>query len=66
MLKDKDAIWCWDKDDTMRTIRFWDAKNNRCFQYSGRRKGGMFDNYKKIKPKNEPKWVKKAREFLEI
>ena len=46
--QDKEPIWCWDNDDSIRVLRFWDAKNKRPFSYARIRNGPKWDNYAKV------------------
>ena len=62
--KDKEPVWCWDKRDTAgRVLRFWDAKNNRGFQVSGKRRGVIWDNYAKVE--NVEQWMLDIQAKLE-
>jgi len=61
--KDKEPIWCWDDADTAyRALRFWDAKNNKIFDYSGERTGVKYTNYARVK--YIEKWMFKAQKQL--
>ena len=64
-IPDKALVWCWD-DPTQcsRELRFYDAKNNRTFNKTGRRGGFCFGNYELYNGES-PEWVKKTQELLE-
>ena len=62
---DGQLIWCWDNDDThVRTLRFYDAKNECTYCYDGTRAGDYYCNYEPFKG-NYPDWALEAFQTLE-
>lgn len=61
--QDKEPIWCWNNGDQIREIRFWDAKNNCCFYFTGTRDGSKWDNYAKVE--HIEQWMLDAQAGLE-
>ena len=60
------AIECWDIDNTHhRTLRFYDAINDRTFTYSGKLNGAVYNNYEAVPLDKVPDWMNKARATLE-
>jgi hypothetical protein len=64
-LKDKQAVWCWDRDtDTHRVAKFYDEKNNATFGYTGYRSGVDYKYYEPI-PMNDDGSYPKGFEWME-
>ena len=62
---DGQLVWCWDNHDTHdRNLKFYDAKNERVYQFNGNRNGIFFHNYKPFEG-NYPDWALKAFQTLE-
>jgi hypothetical protein len=62
--QDKEPVWCWNNGGlTQSVLRFWDAKNNRGFQVSGKRRGVIWDNYAKVE--NVEQWMLDIQAKLE-
>ena len=62
---DGQLVWCWDNHDTHdRNLKFYDAKNERVYQFNGNRNGIFFHNYKPFEG-NYPDWALEAFQTLE-
>ena len=63
-LKDKQLVWCWDDEELVRAIRFYDAVNNCTFDSGGYRKGSRYDHYEPYTGEY-PEWAKEAVKQLQ-
>ena len=62
---DGQLVWCWDDYDThVRQLRFYDVKNKRTYNFSGKRYGFVYDNYEPFEG-NYPDWALEAFQTLE-
>lgn len=62
-IQDKDPIYAWDNYCThVKSMRFFDAKNNTTFDANGNRKGARYNNYELIE--NPPQWMIEAQKTL--
>ncbi len=62
--QDKEPVWAWDKDFLFsKELRFFDAKNNRCFRMDGSREGPSFPYYAKVEHLEQ--WILNAQAKLQ-
>lgn len=62
---DGQLVWCWDDVDTHSIdLKFYDVKNKRTYNFSGKRCGVVYDNYEPFEG-NYPDWTLEAFQTLE-
>ena len=61
---DGQLVWCWDDNDTYyRRLGFYDSKNKRAYDQSGKKSVYSYDNYEPFDG-NSPDWALKAFQTL--
>ena len=64
-LWDGQPVECWDDDSThTRHIKFYDAVNNCCYFFNGKRYGRSHDNYKALSPDRYDEWIIEAHKTM--
>ena len=62
---DGQLVWCWDNDAThVRTLRFYDVKNECTYCYDGSKGGSTYSKYEPFEG-NYPDWALEAFQTLE-
>ena len=62
---DGQLVWCWDNDYShRRLLLFYDVKNKSTYNYSGKRNGFVYENYKPFEG-SYPDWALEAFQTLE-
>ena len=62
---DGQLVWCWENEFThSKHLRFYDSKSKCAYDYSGKRGGFSYDNYKPFEG-NYPDWALEAFQTLE-
>ena len=62
---DGQLVWCWDDNDThYRRLGFYNSKNKRAYDYSGKKVGYSYNNYEPFEG-NYPDWALEAFQTLE-
>ena len=62
---DGQLVWCWDNNyPHRRLLLFYDVKNKSTYNYSGKRNGFVYENYKPFEG-NYPDWALEAFQTLE-
>lgn len=61
--KDKQLLWCWNDEESQRTVRFYDALNDCTFNPYGCRIGACYKYYEPFEGEY-PEWAKEALKQL--